>query len=49
METKKTKVYQCKMKCEGSKTYDKEGNCPVCNTKLVPVDDKSSHNQPCKC
>ncbi len=29
--------YQCPMKCEGGKTYDKPGNCPVCNMKLLPV------------
>ena len=26
--------YFCPMKCEGEKTYDKPGNCPVCNMKL---------------
>jgi len=31
------KVYQCPMKCEGNKTYNSAGNCPVCNMKLVPV------------
>lgn len=36
--------YQCPMKCEGSKTYDAVGNCPVCNMKLVPVADNSSHS-----
>ena len=30
--------YVCPMKCEGDKTYDKPGNCPVCNMKLVSVD-----------
>jgi Cu(I)/Ag(I) efflux system membrane fusion protein len=29
--------YFCTMKCEGEKTYDKAGNCPVCNMKLQPV------------
>ena len=29
--------YQCPMHCEGSKTYDQPGNCPVCNMKLVLV------------
>ena len=28
------------MKCEGEKVYDKPGNCPVCNMKLVPVKKK---------
>ena len=26
--------YRCPMKCEGEKTYDKAGKCPVCNMKL---------------
>lgn len=30
-------VYQCPMKCEGAKTYDAPGNCPVCNMHLAPV------------
>ncbi|MCC6428715.1 MAG: efflux RND transporter periplasmic adaptor subunit, partial [Phycisphaerales bacterium] len=31
--------YYCPMKCEGEKTYDHPGRCPVCNMKLkdVPV------------
>jgi len=42
--------YQCPMKCEGDKTYDHPGNCPVCNMKLVPLgteghdQDKKSHS-----
>ena len=48
METKKQQsvkdkeamVYQCPMKCEGTKTYDNEGTCPVCNMILKPVDNK---------
>lgn len=32
-----TSTYQCPMKCEGDKTYAKEGNCPVCNMKIKPV------------
>lgn len=35
--------YKCPMKCEGNKVYDTPGNCPMCNMKLVPVDNKSSH------
>tara|TARA_B110000091_G_scaffold184308_1_gene203502 strand:+ start:5200 stop:5400 length:201 start_codon:yes stop_codon:yes gene_type:complete len=27
-------VYQCPMKCEEKKTYEKEGKCPVCEMKL---------------
>jgi Cu(I)/Ag(I) efflux system membrane fusion protein len=30
--------YACPMKCEGDKTYEKPGNCPVCNMKLQKVD-----------
>ena len=27
--------YYCSMKCEGDKTYDRPGKCPVCNMNLV--------------
>ena len=37
METK----YYCPMHCEEDKVYDKPGNCPVCNMKLVPVGTES--------
>jgi hypothetical protein len=30
-------IYQCPMKCEGDKTYNRPGNCPVCNMKLMPI------------
>ena len=33
-------AYQCPMDCEHGKTYDKEGNCPVCNMKLKKVASK---------
>ena len=29
--------YQCPMKCEGEKTYAKNGKCPVCNMQMKPV------------
>lgn len=32
-----TVVYQCPMKCEGSKTYDKAGKCPKCGMNLKAV------------
>ncbi len=32
-----TVVYQCPMKCEGSKTYDKTGKCPKCGMNLKAV------------
>jgi len=33
LETK----YQCPMNCEGNKTYNQPGVCPVCNMALVMV------------
>ncbi|MUP39399.1 copper-transporting P-type ATPase [Labilibaculum euxinus] len=32
-------LYFCPMKCEGSKEYSQQGQCPVCNMHLVPVKD----------
>ncbi|MCA0931718.1 heavy metal translocating P-type ATPase [Lutimonas saemankumensis] len=32
-----TGVYYCPMMCEGDKTYDQFGDCPVCGMDLVPV------------
>jgi cytochrome c5 len=32
-----TATYACPMKCEGDKTYDKAGTCPVCNMDLEEV------------
>lgn len=29
--------YQCPMNCEGNKTYNQPGECPVCNMQLVMV------------
>jgi protein SCO1 len=29
--------YQCPMKCEGAKAYDKTGNCPVCHMELEGI------------
>ena len=37
-------LYQCPMKCEGDKTYNEPGNCPVCNMKLMPVE-QLEHNR----
>ena len=38
-------TFFCPMKCEGNKVYDEQGNCAVCNMKLVPIKDKHhSHN-----
>jgi protein SCO1 len=30
-------AYQCPMKCEGEKTYDKPGECPLCKMELKEV------------
>lgn len=30
-------LYQCPMKCEGEKTYNAPGRCPVCGMNLAPV------------
>lgn len=35
--TEKKEVYQCPMKCEGSKTYAKKGKCPACTMDLKVV------------
>jgi len=41
--------YQCPMKCEGEKTYEKPGDCPVCNMHLMPVTEihQSRHHYHC--
>ncbi len=31
-------VYQCPMQCEGDKTYDEPGSCPVCKMDLKAVE-----------
>jgi len=33
-QTSKQTAYQCPMKCEGDKTYDKPGTCPKCGMDL---------------
>lgn len=38
-------VYQCPMDCEHGKTYDKEGNCPVCNMKLRSIKSNDLDNK----
>jgi transcription initiation factor IIE alpha subunit len=30
--------YQCPMKCEGEKTYDEAGECPVCKMDLKEME-----------
>ena len=34
---KRTGLFYCPMHCEGEKTYDKAGDCPVCGMDLVPL------------
>jgi len=36
-------VYQCPMKCEGEKTYDKPGTCPVCKMDLKEKGEHEGH------
>ncbi len=38
------KSYKCPMNCEGGKTYDAPGNCPVCNMTLVPAGESHRHH-----
>lgn len=50
VESRKMTEYICPMHCEGDKTYDKPGSCPVCNMHLVTLEElqsktkKHSHN-----
>ena len=39
-QTKEEGKYICPMKCEGEKTYDAPGQCPVCNMDLEKVEEK---------
>ncbi len=34
--------YYCSMRCEGDKTYDKPGDCPVCGMHLMKVEKKGA-------
>ncbi len=36
----------CPMRCEGDKTYNQPGDCPVCNMHLVQVAGNSQHAEP---
>jgi len=44
MGDKQNKQFICPMKCEGEKVYDHQGNCPVCNMHMVPVDEEHHHD-----
>jgi protein SCO1/2 len=37
-----TVTYQCPMKCEGEKTYSKEGSCPICKMDVMPLSNPNS-------
>lgn len=37
-------LYQCPMKCEGEKTYNEAGSCPVCKMDLQPIPTKKDSN-----
>lgn len=39
--TSEMTVYQCPMHCEGDKTYDEAGSCPVCKMDLAVVENES--------
>lgn len=41
---KGTGVFYCPMRCEGDKTYDKAGDCPVCGMDLVEEQNLSTSN-----
>lgn len=36
-----TEVYQCPMQCEGDKTYDEPGNCPICKMDKTVIETNS--------
>lgn len=40
-----TSQYQCPMKCESEKTYDKPGQCPTCNMDLEKVEEMHEHHE----
>ncbi len=45
-KAKGTGIFYCPMHCEGDKTYDKSGDCPVCGMDLVPLQaDASSEDK----
>lgn len=44
-EESATVQYQCPMKCEGDKKYDRPGSCPVCNMDLEKVEGSQEHHE----
>ncbi|NND52384.1 MAG: hypothetical protein HKN54_08255, partial [Flavobacteriaceae bacterium] len=37
--------YKCPMDCEEGKTYDKQGNCPVCKMELKKVEKEEGEKE----
>ena len=46
---KGTGAFYCPMHCEGNKTYDKPGDCPVCGMDLVEEQRTASQNEEWTC
>lgn len=44
-----TGSYYCPMQCEGDKTYNKPGDCPVCGMDLVEEKQTSGHTEQWTC
>lgn len=42
-------TYYCPMHCEGDKTYDEPGDCPVCGMDLVPEANITHHSDQYTC
>lgn len=38
-------MYQCPMKCDNGKKYDKQGNCPICGMNLIHVDHEHKQSE----
>ena len=36
--------YQCPMKCEGEKVYDKAGKCPSCGMDMQKIGEDAHHH-----
>lgn len=45
LKAKDHTVWYCPMKCEGDKTYDEPGRCPVCGMFLIPVSSNELSNK----
>jgi P-type Cu+ transporter len=43
--TASEETYYCPMHCEGDKTYEEPGNCPVCGMHLVKAGDEQAKKQ----